>query len=321
MSSIQIQIVTYNSAKTIEACIKSALEQTGVDFSIVVIDNASEDNTVDIVESLGVPCIRNETNVGYAVAHNQAFELSKSTYVLTLNPDVYLMPDYLWHLQQALDANPTIGSAAGCLLRVESLEEQPQFVDSTGLLMLRSRRQKLRDDGVPLGQHHQEEGEIFGPDGAAAFYRRAMLEDIRIEGDIFDSDFFIHKEDVDLCWRAQLRGWHSIYVPSAIAHHIRSFRPGKRERVSDDLRCYALRNRYLLMWKNDIPAHFWRDFPYIFLYDVMILGYVLLKERKSLAAYRSLWQLRQKTRHKRQMIQQGRKVSWHRIRSAFGGQR
>lgn len=318
MSKIHIQVVTYNSADSIESCLKSALAQEDVDFSLQVIDNTSSDDTVSIVEAMGVPCIRNEINTGYAVAHNQGFELSDSDYVLTLNPDVYLTPRYLWHLQQVLDANPEVGSAAGCLLRVNDLKETPQYIDSTGLYMRPNRRQGLRDDGTPLGQHHQELGPIFGPDGAAAFYRRAMLEDIRYNGDIFDSDFFIHKEDIDLCWRAQLRGWQSLYVPDAVAHHIRGFRPGQRQGVSMELRYYALRNRYFLMIKNEIPIHFWRNIIPIMAYEVLILGYVLLRERKSVASYRDVWKMRKTMFAKRQHIQSTRKVGWQSIRKSFG---
>lgn len=317
MTTIMVQVVTYNSAQTIEACLKSVLQQEQVDYSLVVIDNVSQDDTVARVESMGVQCIQNTDNVGYSVAHNQALALSDSTYVLTLNPDVLLKPDYLWELQQALNANPAAGSAAGCLLRVESLDDEPQVVDSTGLYIRRSRRQGLRDDGVPVGQHTTTPGPIFGPDGAGAFYRREMLNDIALDGDIFDSDFFIHKEDIDLCWRAQLYGWGSLYVPNAVAHHVRSFRPGRREKISDNLRYHALRNRYLLMIKNDKITHLLRDLPFILVYEVLILGYLILRERKSLRSYLGVWQLRRKFLQKRHIIQSRSIVDWHRIEAAF----
>jgi GT2 family glycosyltransferase len=317
MSIIHVQIVTYNSERTIQTCLQSVLNQARVDFSVTVIDNASSDNTVATVESLGIECITNGVNIGYAAAQNQALTLSDSRYVLTLNPDVCLVPDYLWHLQQALDRETIVGSAAGCLLRVDHLAEEPKTVDSTGLFIRRNRRQGLLDEGLPVQQAYQTQRYIFGPDGAAAFYRRAMLDDVSVKGEVFDPDFFMHKEDIDVCWRAQLRGWRSIYVPEAVAHHIRGFRPGQRQYISDALRCYAIRNRYLLMLKNEVPVHFWHDILHIGFYDLRVFGYILLRERKSLRAYKSAWQLRHRMLEKRHIIQRRRTVDWRYIRQTF----
>ncbi|MFN8450429.1 MAG: glycosyltransferase family 2 protein, partial [Anaerolineae bacterium] len=135
-------------------------------------------------------------------------------------------------------------------------------------------------------------------------------DDVRVLGEVFDADFFMHKEDIDLCWRARLRGWESVCVPDAVAHHVRAFRPGRRERVSPYMRFLGVRNRYLLMLKDEIPAHFWRDFPAIVAYDLGILGYLLLRERESLAALRSAWALRERMMQKRRIIQAGRRVGW-----------
>jgi len=151
---------------------------------------------------------------------------------------------------------------------------------------------------------------IFGPDGAAAFYRRAMLEDIRLMGEVFDTDFFMQKEDIDVCWRAQLRGWGSLYVPDALAYHIRAFRPGLRERVPAEMRFLGIRNRYLLMMKNEILAHFLRDLPAIAVYDLAIIAYLLFRERQSLSAFRSVGRLAGRMMQKRRMIQASKRVGW-----------
>jgi GT2 family glycosyltransferase len=119
----------------------------------------------------------------------------------------------------------------------------------------------------------------------------------------------MHKEDVDVCWRAQLRGWKSLYVPQAQAHHIRTFRPGQRKQVDPYLKMCAVRNRYLLMLKNDITRLFWRDFLHIAFYDLMIIGFVLLREQRSLKGFYSAWQLRGRMLDKRRHIQSQRNVS------------
>ncbi len=317
MPTTAVHIVTYHSAATIETCLRALLDQRGAEFTVRVLDNASQDTTVEIVRRLGVEVSISETNLGYAAAHNRLIDQTTSDYVLTLNPDVQLQPGFLAAMVAVLNASPQVGSAASCLLRVERLSDAPQVMDGAGVYMRRNRRQGLIGDGLPIRQRPPEVAPIFGPDGAAAFYRRTMLNDIRVNGEVFDEDFFMHKEDVDVCWRAQLRGWESHYVPDAVAHHVRGFRPGQRERVSQDMRFLGLRNRYLLMLKNEQILHFLCDLPFIALYDLGILAYVLLRERDSLAAYRSAWALRRRMLAKRRVIQAGRRATWHDIARAF----
>jgi GT2 family glycosyltransferase len=315
--SISVHIVTYNNATTLQACLESLTQQREVEFNTVILDNASSDETRAMIRALDIPLIESPKNLGYAAAHNNLINQTDSTYVLTLNPDVQLRPDFLRQMKLALDSSPSLGSAAGCLLRVERLGDDPTHVDSAGLQMRRNRHQGLLAENLPLAARPSVLQPIFGPDGAAAFYRRAMLDDVRVMGEVFDVDFFMHKEDVDLCWRAQLRGWKSLYVPEAIGHHIRSFRPGRREKVSPFMRFLGVRNRYLLMMKNEIPAHFRRDFPYIAAYDTAIVAYMLLRERSSLRALASAWMLRGRALTRRRIIQAGRRVDWHDIAQWF----
>jgi GT2 family glycosyltransferase len=308
MQRIAVHIVTYNSAAVIEACLQ-ALRAQDCDFDICIVDNASTDSTVELLTAAGFHVITSAANVGYAAAHNLALAQTRSEYVLTLNPDVLLQPGYLSAMTAALDSHPEVGSAAGCLLRVERIDDPPHAIDSVGLFMRRNRRQGLLLENAPPSEAPAESRAVFGPDGAAAFYRRAMLDDIAVNGDVFDQDFFMHKEDVDLCWRAQLAGWKSLYVPEARAHHIRTFRPGRRERVDRSLRRYAVRNRYLLLLKNEIRALFLRDLLWIVLYDAAILGYLLLREPASLAALVDAWKLRKRMLEKRRIIHAKRRVT------------
>lgn len=308
MPRIAVHLVTYNNEDTIRECLAALLAQDEP-FTPYIIDNASTDQTVERVRALGLEVHVNPTNIGYAVAHNQALAATQSDYVLTLNPDLVLQPGFLAEMRRALDADPRFGSAAGRLLRVERVGAPPHAIDSVGLYLRRNRRQGLLLDGAPVSDAPTEPCPIFGPDGAAAFYRRAMLDDIAIDGEIFDEDFFIHKEDVDLCWRAQLAGWQSVYVAGAVAHHVRTFRPGQRGTVSPFLRMCAVRNRYLLMMKNEIPALFWRDLWRIAAYDLAIVGYLVLRERSSLRGLASAWGLRRNMWAKRRAIHTKRRVS------------
>jgi len=325
MRHIALHIVTYNSAAVIGACVEAARAQTAPNCRITLraYDNASSDGTPDVLRALDVPFTAGGHNVGYAGGHNALIATMTATdpadYVLTLNPDVWLAPGYVAAMTAALDSDSRIGMAAGRLLRVDRLGQTPEVIDGLGLYMRRSRRQGLIGDSQPIGSAPTTRREIFGPDGAAAFYRTAMLADIRMDGGPFDADFFMHKEDIDLVWRARLRGWRALYVPEAVAHHVRSFRPGQRGRVTDDLRLYAVRNRYLLMLKNEIPALFLRDLPFIVAYEVAILGYILLRERGSLRAYAAALRAARATLAKRRQIMAGRRVTAREMGQWFAG--
>ncbi|MGB7539847.1 MAG: glycosyltransferase family 2 protein [Anaerolineales bacterium] len=314
---VSIGIVTWNSAAPLPACLDSIARQRDARWELIVVDNASADNSAELA-ARSVPAatlIRNTENTGFCTAHNQAIRASKGTYYLPLNPDVILEEDYLAALVSALEARPDYGSAAGKLLQPSETGRPPTF-DSTGLFINRQRRQYLRGHGeVDDGRFDRAE-EVFGVDGAAPLYRRAMLEDIKIDGQYFDESFFIHKEDVDLAWRARLLGWPCWYAPEAVAVHPRTFRPAKRDAVSPALRLHAVKNRYLLLLKNETPQGWRRDFPRILWYDLRILCYLCLFEHSSLAAFglvRRAWpriqswrrQIRERTR-----VNPGELLAW-----------
>ena len=303
--SIAVHIVTHNNQETIGACLLSLEKQSHRDYTICLIDNNSQDKTVVIAKKYKVDIVKpNTVNVGYAAGHNQAIRMTKSNYVLTLNPDVVLNDNFLKNMKQAFDrADDFIGSASGLLLRINMICEKSDIVDSAGLYMQKNRRQGLRYEGTSLHFLPKGTEQIFGPDGAAAFYRRRMLEDIKIGDQYFDNDFFMHKEDVDVCWRAQLRGWKSLFIPSAVCYHIRSFRPGKRQNMQPFLKMCAVRNRYYLLIKNEKMSHILHNFFPIILYDLGIFFYLLLFEWSSLGAYRGVVKNLKTMMEKRKFIQ------------------
>lgn len=328
MPEVAVNIVTWNSETTIRACLDSVFAQTHRELGITVVDNGSADGSAALVAGCaerGVRLIRNETNRGYAVAHNQAIEATDSRTVLTLNPDVILAPTFIASLAAALDQSPRAGSAAARLLQISPQQFQAgdlaaaRLIDSAGLFFYRSRRQYLRGHLAEAADHCLEPAEIFGPDGAAAFYRRAMLDDTRIEGEYFDSLFVTHKEDVDLAWRAQLLGWRSLYVPEAVGYHIRGFRPGQRQPLSPAIRRHAVKNRWLLLIKNELPGLFWRDWPFIAAYDLRILAYLVAVERTSLPALWEVVRLFGPMWRRRRAIQRRRQASAAELRRWFRG--
>lgn len=287
---ISIGLVTWNSAAHLPGCLNALANQEYANFELIVADNASADDSLELVlrHYPNAKVIRNAGNTGFCHAHNQAIQASKGVYYLPLNPDVEMKTGYISNLVRALENRQGYGLAAGKLLLIPH-EEDRWRLDSTGLFIDRCRRQYLRGHGEIDHGQYDKSGEVFGVDGAAPLYRREMLEDIKIDSQYFDESFFAHKEDVDLVWRARLFGWGCWYQPLAVAYHRRSFRPGKREAVTPDIRVDAIKNRYLLLIKNETTSGWRRDWFHIIWYDLKILAYICLFERSSLKAFSLLW--------------------------------
>lgn len=227
-----MQIVTYNSADAIEKCLDSVLHQTFHSASILVIDNASDDSTRDMLKCYSeVKLICNAENVGYSAAHNVGFNhafLNDMDYVLTLNPDVTLTPDYLKLLVLEMEHRNETGGIIGKMLRVEQDQLGRSIMDSTGLIMQRFFHVRDRDAGISdFGQRNTPQI-VWGVCGAAALYRTGMLKDILQDNEVYDESFFVYKEDVDLCWRARRRNWTFRYIPNAVAFHRRSWVKGRK---------------------------------------------------------------------------------------------
>lgn len=280
---ISVGLVTWNSAQDLSACL-DGLDRQDLPVELVVVDNASTDDSVGLINDRmpETMIIRNDSNEGFCKGHNRAIRNAHGKYYLALNPDVHLNAGYLPALIAEMEQDARVGITCGKLLLSEF--SGPQRIDTTGLFIDRKRRQFLRGHGeVDSGQYDQV-SEVFGADGAAPLYRREMLEDIQVNGEYFDEAFVSHKEDVDLSWRARLLGWRCIYTPHAVGYHRRSFRPGRRQPMSSEIKLDAVKNRYLLLIKNELPEGWRRDWLQIMSYDLLIMAYSLLFERSSLRA-------------------------------------
>jgi GT2 family glycosyltransferase len=228
--------------------------------------------------------IRNAHNSGFAPAHNQAIAVSDCDYFLVLNPDIQLDPGYVERLVAACEAQTGIGSATGKLLR----PGESRLMDSAGLMITKARRAFDRGSGEPE-ERWLEPCEVFGVSGAAALYARAIVEDIRVDGEFFDEDFFAYKEDVDVAWRARLLGWRAYYEPQAVAYHERGWKAGERSKRPLFIRRKSYINRYKMMLKNDRISYILRDLVPVATFELLNFGYSVLREPGLLGAWFGLW--------------------------------
>jgi len=318
---VSVTVVTYNSGRFIKRCLESVLEQKYANLEVVIIDNASTDGTVDILEQFSESCriYYNDENIGFAAAQNQAIALASGEWILTLNPDVLLLPNFVQALVDAGNADSKAGTVCGKLLTILSSFDLPekQLVDSTGIYFTPMLRHLDRGSQEVDNGHYLSFEYVFGATAAAALYRRQMIRDISIDGEFFDPDFFVYREDADVAWRAQLMGWRCIYTPLARGYHVRNVLPGNRRALPAVINMHSVKNRFLLRIKNMTPDLYRRNWLSITARDVVVLGACLIRERSSLKAFAYLAKNYKRVLLKRQEIMKRRRVKDDYIASWF----
>jgi len=263
MATLVLQLLTYQKTETLPFLLTSLKNQTDKDWQLYFSDDGSKPEIrakqKEIFENanLNFPVVGffDEENLGFAGRHQFLFEKHNADYVLLVNDDIILEPEYIAKLRNHLDKNPTTAAVSGIILRWRFDDKgQPikkQIVDSLGFK--KTRAHKVFDIGA--GQTFVEgkvPTEIFGVSGCLPMYRRAALGK-----QLFDPSYFLYKEDVDLAYRLNKTGWTATLVPEALAYHQRTFQPGliDRPRVSYKVQYLSYRNH----WRNLLKHLTWRD--------------------------------------------------------------
>jgi GT2 family glycosyltransferase len=275
---------------------------------VVVVDNASSDETGALAARHGARHLRLERRLTYAAAINEAIRRTEGDGVLLLNADCRLRPGFLAAAVPRL-AEPRVGSVAPKLVRAPRppAGRPREQIDTAAMVVDRRRKNGLVGHGRPA-QAYGHPARVFGADGAAALYRREVLAGCALgDGEVLDEDMELWASDADLAWRAQLLGWRSVYEPRAVAEHVRTYSPSTRAQMSEAARRLQFRNRYLMMIKNETATGLVRDLPWVAGYEVLALGHVLLRERHLLGGYRDAWRLRERAWRRRAEIQARRR--------------
>ena len=212
-ATIGVTIVSWNSAAYLSSCLDSLAAQTQQPSEVVVVDNGSSDESLRIAQSHSIVSLVDPAgeNLGFSVGQNRAIAQTDSPWVLVLNPDTRLATDFLARMSAAITNHPEpeLGTLCGKLLRMDSRMKpvEPAEIDSVGMEMFRSFRHLDRGSGRLDDGRWDTEELVFGATGAAALFRRSMVEDLQIDGAFFDPQFFAYREDADVAWRAQTLGW------------------------------------------------------------------------------------------------------------------
>jgi GT2 family glycosyltransferase len=266
--------------------------------------------------------LREDRNTGFAAAANRGIGATDQPWVLLLNPDCAVRPDFTLQLFTALanfTEGPRVGSITAKLMRAKGPTLEPsRIVDAAGMLMTCSGRHFDRGAGTADTGQFDRPAWVFGGTGAATLFRRQALADVAYpNGEIFAETFFAYREDAELAWRLQLRGWRCLYVPRAKASHGRGFKPEKGRLGHAEINLLSVRNRFLLRGHcADIGWHL-RCLPWWLLRDLVVVGACLTVERTSASGLREAWRMRNDIGERRRWVQQRRIASPRQIARWF----
>ncbi len=306
-----VVIVTWGHSRTLTACLTAVARLEPAPASVVVVDNGSADDSptaaAAFARELPLRLICGTTNAGFAAAANTGIALTDQPWILLLNPDCAPQPAYVAEMLAAAQNRPEedrIGAITGKLMRANGPElVAGPVVDAAGMVVTPAGRHLDRGAGMPDDQALSQPAFVFGGTGAATLYRRAALVDVAYpDGQVFAAAFFAYREDAELAWRLQWRGWQCLYVPTALAAHERGLKPERGRAGQRLINALSVRNRFLLrLHCADIGWHL-RCFPWWLLRDILVVGAAMTVERSSLSALTAAWRLRGEAWQRRKWV-------------------
>jgi GT2 family glycosyltransferase len=270
---VSVIILTWNGRAYLDECLGSLAAQTFRDFETIMVDNGSSDGSAEYVRSTfpWVRLLELPENVGFADGNSRGLALAQGAYIVTLNNDTKVDPDFLAELVCVAEDDTRIGMVAARMRNYYL----PERIDAAGL--------KIGSNGLgynigigEIDDSSYDSVPLFGPCGGAALYRRDMLDEI----DFFDPDFFAYYEDFDLAWRGRLAGWKALGAPQALVYHIHSATGGEMSRF----KVYQThRNKWYVIIKNWPLGLLLKRLPVILFFDAAALFLAVLKGRGGVA--------------------------------------
>jgi N-acetylglucosaminyl-diphospho-decaprenol L-rhamnosyltransferase len=236
MVDISVIVVTYNSERCVGACLGSILRQKEASFEVIVIDNASSDDTLQSLRKDGVSVVESKENIGFGRACNLGFSQSRGKFVLCLNPDAELVDDCaLREICQKMERNPQWGLAGTKVISHAGHPESPPALEYPGQKHVRRDFSKLP-------------GDIAWVIGASMVVRRDVYQ--QLGG--FDPDYFLYSEETDLCLRTRELGYAVGWMEDVVVRHI----GGESEKHADP---YSVSRRKLTGLLTFRSKHYTRD--------------------------------------------------------------
>lgn len=238
---VSIVIPNYNGEKYIEGCLSSLKKQSFKDYEVLFVDNASCDQSIEIAREIlkDIIIIQLDKNYGFSKAVNEGIKASKGEYVVLLNNDTTVQPNWLYELVRCIGQDEKIFSCCSKMIQFNHREK----IDDAGDQYIILGWAYKCGDGAAVNKYNKNR-RVFSSCAGAAIYRKRILDEIGY----FDENFFAYMEDVDISYRANIHGYRNIYCSNALVYHIGSASSGSRHnRFKVKL---ASRNNIYLIIKN-----------------------------------------------------------------------
>ena len=309
--TVAVLIVNWNSGGLLTECLESLRAQRRPPDRVIVVDNASTDDSLAHASSLlnCVQLISLSRNLGFAQANNVGAQAATNFDGLAfLNPDAFAEPGWLEALVGAAEQEPTVAAFASQM----RFASDPHYLDGAGDSYHVAGRAWRNGHGEPTAEWPQANAEVFAPCAAAALIRRDAFEAVRG----FDERFFCYFEDVDLGFRLRLAGHRCIYVHSAVVRHVSSAVSGYRS----DFAVYHGERNMVWTFVKDMPSRLlWWYLPQHIMLNLVALAFYPWRGqgkvvfRAKLDAIRGLGPVLEQ----RRVVQRTRTVSLRTLKQAF----
>ena len=263
-----IVIPNYNGEKYIKQCIDSLYTQTFKGFEIIIIDNASTDNSRRIVEASypEIKLIKNCENYGFSTAVNQGIKSAKGQFVVLLNSDTVVDEYWLENLVNCIDKDDKIFSVCSKMIRYNEKYKIDDAGDEYCILGWAYKR----GDGRLISNYNKDKV-VFSSCAGAAIYRKSVFEEIGY----FDENFFAYLEDVDISYRAKIYGYKNKYCSKARVYHIGSATTGSK--YNSFKVKLAARNNIYLLYKNMPIVQMIINLPFLLMGYIVKLMFFIFK--------------------------------------------
>lgn len=275
---VNVIIVNYNGKSDLEVCLISVLNQTYPNYDITVVDNNSTDGSVEYIKNRfpKVKVIENSKNAGYGEGNNIGIKATKGDYVAILNYDVEVDQNWISELIKALKIDKSIQIATSKILMYddkEMINTCGNVIHYTGLVFCRG----IYKNALEFNKKEP----VASTSGCSFVISRKVFEELTgfdVAFGRFGSAYSGSLEDTDLAWRAQLRGYRVIFVPSSVVYHKYKLKFNPKKYF------YVECGRYLFLLKNFSCRTFVVLIPALLLTEILTWGYAIIKGPKFMKA-------------------------------------
>ncbi len=254
MNKVTVVIPNYNGEKYLKGCLDSiapSVQNAAITYDIIVVDDCSTDSSREIVKSYpDVKLIERKENGGFSASVNTGIKASETPYVLLLNNDTIAKPGFVQNLYNAIKKDNKCFSVSASM----RTWDDENIIDSAGDIYCALGWSRARGRGKSAAGYGRS-CKVFSTCAGAAIYRKEIFDSIGF----FDSVHFMYLEDLDVCWRAMLAGFHNTYNPTAIVKHFGSASTGSKYNSRKVI--YSASNNIYVLYKNMSLLQLLFNFP------------------------------------------------------------